>query len=301
MFSHLFKKKILFISGKGGTGKSLIAAMLGMLAAQEGKRVLLAEAQAFDKLSPLFGLAPIGHNEVQVRDRLHCINLDAKRCFQEYVTLHLGMEHLYDRVFRNQLVSSLLEAIPGLDETMLLGRLFYTSELSSAQKYDLIIFDAPASGHFLNMMATPDAIIQSGLVGPLIHEVTRVKAFLEDSEKCGSLIVTLPESLVMNETVEFLPILAQKSPVELSAIVLNRLHMYAPETLPPALQNYFDRKMHETENARKELVDLLKKTPFCKHIYAFPDLQALPEPLSNAFIRQLSPLIEGITLATEPT
>ena len=301
MFSQLLKKKIIFISGKGGTGKSVMSAVLGLLAAQQGKRVLLAESQVFDKLSPLFGYGAIGHNEVQVAERVSCIKLDAKRCFAEYVMLHLGMEQLYDRVFRNGLVTSLLDAIPGLDETMILGRLFHTCELSSSQKYDLVIFDGPASGHFLNLMATPETIIQSGLVGPLVREVGRVQAFLKDSSKSAGVIVTLPEALVMNETFEFLPIFAEKVPVPLAAIILNRAYVYESGNFPPAIQAYFDRKQAETQRSREDLVDLLRKTRFCDKVYTFPDIQVVPEPLKPQSVYDIAPLIEGMDFAAELT
>ncbi len=296
MFAELFNKKIIFVSGKGGTGKSFIAAVLALLAAQKGKRVLLAESHAFDKLAPLFGHQPIGHKETQVSERVSCINLNAKRCFAEYVILHLGMEALYDRVFRSQPVTSLLDAIPGLDETMILGRLFHTCELTT--KFDLVIYDSPASGHFLKMFATPDAIIKSGLVGPLVKEVTRVKAFLSDAQKATGVFVTLPETLVMNETLEFIPLFNSLIPLHLSGIFLNRSCMQSEVSFTPAIQKHYERKFKASQDARQELLNTLKANPaLAQHLYCVPDLEFVNEPLSANSVRDILPLIEEINLA----
>lgn len=293
MFEEIFKKKIIFVSGKGGTGKSVVTALLGLLAAEAGKKVLIAESHAFDKLSPLFGRSQIGHHETTVSERVTCVNLDPKRCLAEYVTLHLGMEGLYDRVFRSKAVSSLLDAIPGLDEAMLLGRLFHTCELS--HKFDLIIFDSPASGHFLNLMTTPDAIINTGLVGPLVKEVERVRNFLSDPQKATSIVVTLPESLVMTETFEFLPVFNNRIPLHLSSVILNRASSTQEEQFTPAIQKYFDRRRSATKQALDELKTYREKNPSSvKFLYTFPDLEIIEEPITVQKLAELHPLIQEI-------
>jgi hypothetical protein len=281
VFEDLFDKKILFVTGKGGTGKSVITALLGLIAAKQGKRVLIAESHAFDKLSPLFSKAPVGHHETVVGERLSCINLDAKRCFAEYVILHLGMEALYERVFRSQAVTSLLDAIPGLDETMILGRLFHTCELVKDSRYDLLIFDSPASGHFFKLFATPDAILKTGLVGPLIREVQRVKDFVMDPKKAGAVVVTLPEALVMTETLESLPIFNNSIPLHLSAVILNKACPLEEGAFTPAIQSYFDRMRHATVQARKDLLAFLSKehSTTLQHIYSIPDLGIIEDEI----------------------
>ncbi len=296
MFSSLFEKKMLFISGKGGTGKSTVAAILAIMAAQSGKRVLIAESHAFDKVSPIFGKKPAGHEETSIAPGISCINLDAKRCFAEYVSLHLGMESLYKRVFRNQVVSSFLDAIPGLDEAMILGRLFYTCELRTPAKYDLIIFDSPASGHFINLMATPDTIIQTGLVGPLVNELKRTRDFLADEQKCAGIIVTLPEALAMSETLEFLPIFIQKVPVALNSIILNRDYSYfrKNEALPPAIASYGARKKQESDKSRETLLKALAKNTLKFHIYSMPNCEQVPEPLDASQLGDMLPLFEKL-------
>src|SRR5690606_16574585 len=87
---------------------------------------------------------------------------------------------------------------------------------------ELVIFDGHATGHFLSLMTTPDAVLDTRLGGPLVRETERVRDFLADPVKCGLVYVCVPEDLVVSETLDFLPRLAQKSPARLSAIIANR-------------------------------------------------------------------------------
>lgn len=300
MFAELFNKKILFVSGKGGTGKSAVSALLGLFAAQSGKRVLLAESHAFDKLAPLFGSVPVGHHETELLPKLSCINLDPKRCFAEYVQTHLGLESLYERVFKSQPVRSLLDAIPGLDETMVLGRLFYTCELSKTSRYDLVIVDSPASGHFLKVMSTPDAIIQTGLGGPLVREVERVKHFLRNPQKAAGVVVCIPEDLVMTETLEFLPKFGSTIPLHLASVILNRAYSYPPAQFSNAIQKYFVRKHDATAKAKAEILQFATEHSQQVHsAYMFPDLELMAEPLNLQKLSDITPLIEELHLASQ--
>lgn len=292
MFEELFHKKIIFVSGKGGTGKSLFSVFLAFQAAERGKRVLLAEAHAFDKLAPLMGRKAIGHHETIISDRVSCINLDPKRCFAEYVILHLGMENLYERVFKTKAVKSLLDAIPGLDETMLLGRLFHTCELSEDQKYDLVIFDSPASGHFLNLFTTPDAIIDTGLVGPLVKEVQRVKEFISDPEKSAGVLMSLPETLVMTETLEFLHYFGDKIPLHLSAVILNKFCSLLDAQFTPHTQKFFERKRGESLKACEKLLKLKSKS--FEKLYTFPDMHFIQEPVLEDRCKALAPFVKDM-------
>lgn len=218
----LLSKKLLVMTGKGGIGKSLATAALGQVAAEAGMRVLLVEKSEQDQLGPIFGVSTVGHCEKQVYPNLSVINLDATRCFEEYVVKQLGQKKLFEKVFSNTVVKTFLNTIPGLGESVVLGRIFYTCELASPPPYDLVIFDAPASGHMHNLMTTPDAIIKSGLGGPFVREVSRVRQFLADHSKVGTVIITVPEELVVSESMEFLPILEQESPVQILGFLINR-------------------------------------------------------------------------------
>ena len=222
MLSELSDKKLIFVTGKGGIGKTLCTAVLGQQLAALGKRTLIIENNYRDQVAPLFGFEPCGHSETLVSERLATINLSARETFKEYVTKHLGQPRLFDKVFNHQVVQTFIATIPGLAEVVMLGRLFHTLELAEPRRYDTIVFDGYASGHFLSLMTTPDAIIGSGIGGPLVKETSRVRQYLADPEKSTCIYVGVPESLVVSECLDFLPQLAAKSPVDLAGVVINK-------------------------------------------------------------------------------
>jgi arsenite-transporting ATPase len=249
--SALIDKRLLLVTGKGGIGKTLSAAALGQLAASRGKRVLIVEAAGEASIPPLFGkTAPI-HVEVSLAPGLSTLNLDPAGNFRDYVVKHLGQPRLFDKVFNNKVVQSFISAIPGFAEVMLLGRLYYECELQPTPP-DLVIFDGYASGHFLSLMTTPDAVLESDLGGPLARETDRVKKFLGDAKKAAVIYVTVAEELIVSECLEFLPLLKQKSPVAPAALFVNRLP-------PPAVLGdgaaaaYAERRAASSRAARATL------------------------------------------------
>ena len=227
----MFARKLLLITGKGGIGKSLISAAIGQAAAEEGARVLIVENAAVDQVAPIFGLPSIGHQTTAVYPGLECINLNAEENFRDYVVKHLGQKRLFEKVLSHRVVQSFISMIPGLGELMFLGRLFYECELAPEPRYDLVIFDAPASGHFMSLMTTPDAVLGSNLGGPLRRETERVKAFLADRSKTGTLYIATPEELVVSEALDFLPRLVKAAPAEVMAVLVNRVPSWDPASL----------------------------------------------------------------------
>lgn len=285
---HYLAKKLLLVTGKGGVGKSLCSLLIARDASRLGKKVLIVESSAFDKLAPMCGAKPIGHREVELYPGVWGINLDPKKCFEEYVCLHLGIPSLYERVFSSGVVASFLDAIPGLDEVMLLGRLFYTSELAD-KGYDLIIFDAPATGHFVNMMTTPETIVKSGLMGPLVKEVAKVLAFLKDTSKVANILVTTTEPLVMSETLEFVELASKGLPVCTTTLVVNRqacsAWLLSPELkVHPSLHAYLETKVLRYQMAIRKLEHAkLSGIEFL----SVPDRESLDEPVTFNMLDQL--------------
>ena len=237
MLDAFLKKKMIFLTGKGGTGKSFLTCYLGLQASKLKKRVLLVESSQFEEISAVFGQEPVGHVETKVTDYLSIINLDPKICFKEYVSEHLGLQSLYRRVFSKKVVKSFLDAIPGLNEVMFLGRLYYTAELYKPS-YDLIVVDAKAFGHFYQLMTTLETIQTSGLKGPLIQEVTKVQSFLSDPDKVGICLVTLAMELVVKETIEFQEKLEKECQTQILSVICNRwIEQFGSETELDEIKN----------------------------------------------------------------
>ncbi len=266
ILSKLLDKKILMVTGKGGIGKSLLTASLGLFATQLGKRVCLVESNAEDQLGPLLGVGAVGHKLTFCNDRLAVINLDANLNFRDFIVLHLGFAKVFEQIFEKPLVQSFVRMIPGIAEVTLLGRLFFHSCLDQEHKFDLVIFDGFASGHFKSLMATPDAILNSGFVGPIITETQRVRDYIYDHKKCGILVAAAPEALILSETLEFVADLKRDCKVEVSGLVINRY--LSPLTdladSPPPVREYLCRKIEQCSESLAAFMSSLEGV--------FPDL-----------------------------
>ena len=294
----LFSKKLLLVTGKGGIGKSLISASLGLMAAAAGKRVCLVESGVDDQLAPLFGLPPVGHHLTEAAPGISVINLNSQDNFRDFIVLHLGMGKVFEKIFTKSIVRSFVRMIPGITEITLLGRLYYYCE-EVEDPFDLVILDGWSSGHFLGLMKTPDAILNSGMVGPVIKETRKVRDFVADQSKTGIIQVTNTEELVLTECEEFLELYRKETHVHQTAVLINRLQ-------PPPLDQgeavdaggsaafaraveFLDQRSRGSEQNLKGFLERMqaRKAQYPGILVAgLNDMGAVPEPLTSDFVRE---------------
>lgn len=223
LFDQIFDgKKLLFVSGKGGVGKSLFSALLAYRASQLGLNVTLLQSNVRDQLGPLLGVEGLSHTLQECHPRMRIANLDPRLNFKDFIVKHLGFQSLFDRVFSQTMVKSFVDMIPGLAEMTLLGRLFYEAKLQRSQAVDLVIFDSFASGHHLSLMQTPSAVLSSGLTGAVFDETIRVRDFLGSTE-CRSIFVSEADALIASELADFFPKFLSCELAKPIGIFLNRL------------------------------------------------------------------------------
>lgn len=294
-WTRLSDLKLLFITGKGGTGKTLFSAAFAKEQAALGKKVLLVESTSLEQLPLLFGHdQTIGHREEEIADNISCINLNLRDSFREYVADHLGMAKLYEKVFDRAIVRSFLEALPGLGEVMLLGRLYHTCELRD--RYDLVIFDAPATGHFTNLLGTLDSVLNSGLIGPLVAEVSRVKEFLANPKRCGVVFMSLPEPLVINESLDFVEKMQKLVPVQIVQVFLNRIYSDLAQRLsdlelenrkiPEQVCSYLRQKLTKMQISQGALSVGLEALPLRVDLGFLPEMGVIGKELTPDFVRK---------------
>ncbi len=221
LIDELINRKVLAITGKGGVGKSICSAALAQYAAKKGRRVCIIENTVNGQIAPIFGCAATIHSHTLLAENIDNINLNSNMNFRDFVVKHLGYEKLFDKIFNNNIIKSLIDMLPGVAELTLLGRVYYTSELSES-KYDLVILDGYSSGHFLNLLTTPEAIMKSGLIGPVQKETQNLINFFQKPENCGIITVTTPEPLVISECLDFVPKFQNANFGKLAAIFVNR-------------------------------------------------------------------------------
>ena len=287
----LTHKKLLLVTGKGGIGKTLVSCALASRAVALGRRVLIVEQAAVEQIGPLLGIAGVTHEE-KWSGQLGVANFTPGGNFKDFITKHLMKSNLLDVIVSNKVVHSFFTAIPGFSELMLLGRIFYALNLAPRERPDLVILDGYASGHFLSLMTTPDAVLKSGLAGPILQQTKLVKDWLADAEQCASLYVAVPEDLVISEAIEFLPVLASKSPTRLGAVVMNRClrHVDAAGTESHSSAFEFARGRETRQSlALEKYAKGMSGLKDLNHLPVFllPELGDIDEPLTEATVDKL--------------
>lgn len=222
----LFDKQLVIIAGKGGVGRTSVAAALALAAAKQGKRVLLAQTKSKERLSALYGIAPVGADLVRVRDRLWAVNMTPQAALREYGAMVLRSEFIARQVLENKISRAFLHAIPGLEDYSMLGKVWYhtTEELDGRRKWDLVILDGPATGHLITMLQIPQAILEAVPEGPLTRPAQALLSLMRDPQRTAMTIVTLAEDLPSNEAVELAKKATERVGTPLGPLVVNALY-----------------------------------------------------------------------------
>ncbi len=218
--------RFLLVTGKGGVGKSTVALALAREASRRGRRVLLMQLHTQDRLGQLFGRPPVGTEIVQLAPNLSAVSVTAQEAMQEYGTMILRSKLLYKAVFENQTVARFLHVIPGLPELLMLGKAYHHErELgpNNRHRWDLIIVDAPATGHGLYLLRIPVVITSALRVGHMVDEAKNMLALLRNPERCRIELVTLPEEMPVSETMELATTLTDELELPLGRLFVNQL------------------------------------------------------------------------------
>jgi len=229
LHDHLFNKRLLFVLGKGGVGKSTVAAALAILAAQQGKNTLLAELDTEENIHPLFGLPRRGR-AVKSEDypSISALNIEGKAALEEYLRMTLKSYPLKELIFRSKIYNYFVKAAPGLKELMAIGKLWYEEQLregdSDRPLWDIIIVDTPATGHALQYISMPRAAYDTFSTGLVHREAKKVLDLLTDPQKTLVNIVTTPEEMPINETLEVAQRLTKKTGLALGYIFVNKVY-----------------------------------------------------------------------------
>lgn len=252
----LFDRRLLILAGKGGTGRTTVAAALARAAVRAGKRVLLAQTNAPPRLAHLLGCPEaIGAEIVAVGERLWAVNMNQPAAMREYMLKVLRYDTVYRALFENRAMRGFLGALPGLEAWAMLGKTWWhtTEREEDRFKYDLIILDGPASGHILTMLRAPAAVQAAMPMGPLARPAAAALALLSNPDQCAMIIVTLAEELPARETVVLARGAREDLQVPLGPLIVNAV---PPEVAGrPELHEVLDRV--ETASASPELASTL--------------------------------------------
>jgi anion-transporting ArsA/GET3 family ATPase len=225
--SALFDKRLVFVTGKGGVGKTTVAAALGLAAARAGKRTVVCEVARQERMSRAFHREGVGARETELADGLYAISVDPQKAMEEYLEDQLGSRRLAGLMFGNRIFDYFVAATPGMRELTTIGKVWELAQLERRNRrdrpYDLVIVDAPASGHGLGMLGTPRTFREAVKVGPIHRQAGTIHSFITDTKTTGVVAVALPEEMPVNETVELEGRLRDEMGMEIDQVVVNAL------------------------------------------------------------------------------
>jgi len=290
------ESRVLVVAGKGGVGKTTVAACVARVAADAGLSVLLIELEgkpgvhlAFGRSGPLdyVGgelLAPAGPGVGTIRGRW----ITPDDALLEYLSDH-GLERVSRRLLSSGLVDVVSTAIPGIRDVLVLGKVKQLEREGSA---DLIVLDAPATGHAVTFLTSASGLMEVARAGPVRAQAADVVEMLRDPTRCRVILVTLPEEMPVSETVEAAYLLEDRAGVRLGPVVVNAYDRppaslsvaagtaaaEAGLTLPPEVLGALDGargfRLHRHELQTEQVERLAKELPL-------PQL-ALPELLTES-------------------
>ena len=237
----LLERRLVIVTGKGGTGKTTVAAALAVAGARAGLRVLVAEMSPDEQIPDLIapGSPASGYSGRTLRPRLDSMRIDPFEALAEYLGLQIGTPGMVRRVLGTRAFRQLMNAAPGWRELITLGKVWHLEQMQAGggPRYDLIVVDAPATGHGVAFLSAPRVVVSAIRAGPLRRHSQLVEEMLVDPERTLLLPVALAEELPARETAELVARVNAEVGIAIDRVVVNAV---APPPFP-AGQGDLDR------------------------------------------------------------
>jgi anion-transporting ArsA/GET3 family ATPase len=228
----LLTKRLLFVMGKGGVGKSTVAAALGSLAADDGLRTIVAEVAGRNDVPRVLGV-PVGdrmpeETEAQLKPGLFWISIDPQHALQEYLLDQLRVRALAEVLGASRAFNYLAAAAPGLQELLTVGKLWELAQdrrrTLGGEPYDLVIVDAPATGHGIAYLLAPRTFAGVARTGPVARQARTIDAMLVDTRRTGVIAVATPHELPVAEVLFMHRELVRQMGPGVDRVVVNAVH-----------------------------------------------------------------------------
>jgi anion-transporting ArsA/GET3 family ATPase len=228
MSDATLEKRLVFLTGKGGVGKSTVAAALGIVATRRGKRTIICEVAQQERMSSVFQTKGVGYHETEIAQDLYAFSIDPQRALEEYLQMQIKVKPVYDLMFKNRVFTYFAAATPGLRELVTIGKVWELAQLDRrvkrGDKYDLVIVDAPATGHGIGILRTPKTFSDIARVGPVKRQADAIYEFITDPDLTSVCAVAWPEEMPVNETLDLRRNLGEELDLDLDEIFMNGLY-----------------------------------------------------------------------------
>jgi anion-transporting ArsA/GET3 family ATPase len=216
----LLDARLLFVTGKGGVGKTTFAAALALLAASTGRTTMLCAMERASDLEIALGTPPLRYQPQTLAENLSVMAMDTEAALREYLTVQAHLPPIGRIGAVAEAFDFLAAAAPGVREILTIGKLCYEVR---ERTYDLIVVDATASGHFIGHLAAPVGIDELAGVGVISDQTRWMLDILEDPVRTGVIVVTTPEEMPVNETLELIEHLTNETKIALAAVIANKV------------------------------------------------------------------------------
>ncbi len=227
----LLDRRLIFVTGKGGVGKSTVATALGLVAARAGLRTIVAELSSQEHVQRAFEQPAAQFQEVELAPRLFTISIDPQRAMEEYLRVKVGA--VGHALSASRLFHAFAMATPGMRELLSMGKVWELAQLQrqtrGAAPYDFVVVDAPATGHGVGILKTPRTFADIARVGPIARQGRKIADTIADRTFTGVIAVATPEEMPVNETI-LLDETVRADGLALDAVIVNALY---PERFEP--------------------------------------------------------------------
>jgi anion-transporting ArsA/GET3 family ATPase len=242
----LLEKRLIFVTGKGGVGKSTVAVALGLVAARRGQRTIVAELAAQERVQRLFGKAGAHFEEVELAPALFTISIDPEHAMDEYLRVKVGT--LGHMLGSSHLFQAFTMATPGMRELLSIGKVWELAQAKrrteGADGYDVVIVDAPATGHGVGLLRTPRTFADIARIGPIAHQAGAIAATIADRAETGVIAAATPEEMPVSETLTLAQSLTDDG-LGLDLVIVNALY---PERFSDAELDELDAALGRTRS-----------------------------------------------------
>jgi anion-transporting ArsA/GET3 family ATPase len=302
---RLLERRLLFVTGKGGVGKTTVAAALGLLGARSGRRTLVCEVDAKGTLADAYEAGRLAFKPRQIEDDLWLMAMNTEDSLREYLHLQLRVPLVARLRPLARSLDFVATAAPGVREILTVGKLCYEVR---EDHYDLVVVDAVATGHIIGQLNAPQAIQELVHVGVVSDQTRWMLDILDDPELTGLVIVTTTEEMPVAETIELAATVESTTKLDLAAVVVNRV---LPELFGRAEEEVFDRLRSEAVKPQlaaragagvgavldaAELAVSLRRRR-AEHLEALRE--ALPPPLAMLFVPELFARTAGMRATSQ--
>ncbi len=255
-FTTLLRRQVLLVTGKGGVGKSTVAAGFALAASRRSSRTLFVELDRDTSLDGIFGMGGIGHTPRRIHDDLWATKVDSGEALVEFMRQAVPAGPLVRMALSNRIMGRFWRATPSASEMATLIRLLTLADEKDGgrRRWDNLVVDLPSSGHALSMLGVPHTATVLFSVGPVSARAQAIRELLCNRLRTAMVWVTLPEEMPVNETIEFFPRFRERLDVGLDHVVVNGVHH---EVLEPGEQDAWGRLRTAVEPGASSLYSLM--------------------------------------------